>query len=253
MSRSKQRPGRRVLGGLLGAVCLALTAAGCGSNGTADVTLQPTPRHIVAAVNGTVFAPNGQFAAAAGWRRWACTFNLLSPAYAQTCLMNLLPAGGTLNVALWHVDSIDAKDGKIDNPRLINQARTDDQGLYEIVDPAAEHIDECRLMVVVGSNDILTRAFVIEQTNNLDAVSEAVVRVVLARLTQSPPVQLCDFTNAGLNNILKQANDAACSAKGDTVAEINQSVYDHVRVNCGVAQAINDATGVPVPLPSHCL
>lgn len=254
MSGSKQRPGRCVTGGLLGAVCLALTVAGCGSNGSADVTLQPTPRPIVGAVNGTVLAPNGEFAAADGWRWWACAFNLLSPAYAQgTCLMNLMPAGGTLNVALWQVDLLDAKDGRIDNPRLINQARTDDAGLFEIVDPAAENLDTCRLMVVVGSNDILTRAFVIEHTNNLDAVSEAVVRVVLARLTQSPPVQLCDFTNAGLANILDKATNAACSAKGDTVAEINQSAYDHVRVNCSVLQAINDATGVPVALPSHCL
>jgi len=253
MNGAKQRPGRRVLGGLLGAVCLALTAIGCGSNGTADVLLRPTPQAIVAAVNGTVLAPNGEFAAADGWRRWACAFNLLSPADAQTCLMDLMPAGGTLQVALWQVDLLDAKDGKIDNPRLLNEARTDDAGLYEIVDPAAEHLDTCRLMVVVGSNDMLTRAFVIEHTNNLDAVSEAVVRVVLARLTQSPPVQLCDFTNAALANILDKASDAACSAKGNTVAEINQSAYDHVRVNCGVLQAINDATGVPVPLPGKCL
>ena len=250
----KQRPGRCALGGLVGAVCLALTVAGCGSNGSADVTLQPTPRPIVAAINGTVFAPNGEFAAAGGWPLWACPFNLLSLAYAQgTCLMNLMPAGGTLQVALWQVDLLDAKDGSIDNPRLLNEARTDENGLFEIVDPAAEHIETCRLMVVVGSNDSLTRAFVIEHTNNLDAVSEAVVRIVLARLTQSPPVQLCDFTNAGLANILDKASAAACSAKGNTVAEINQSAYDHVRVNCGVLQAINDATGVPIPLPEKCL
>jgi hypothetical protein len=253
MSGSKQRPGGHFSGGFLGTVCLMLAAAGCGSNGTADIFLRPTPQAIVGAVNGTVLAPNGEFAAADGWRRWACAFNLLSPAYAQgTCLMNLMPAGGTLPVALWQVDLLDAKDGKIDNPRLLNEARTDDEGLYEIVDPAAEHLDTCRLMVAVGSNDILTRAFVIEHTNNLDAVSEAVVRVVLARLTQSPPVQLCDFTNAGLANILDKANDAACSAKGNTVAAINQSAYDHVRVNCGVLQAINGATGVPVPLPAKC-
>ena len=248
MSGSKQRPGRCVLGGFLGAVCLALTATGCGSNGTADVTLRPTPRPIVAAVNGTVFAPNGEFAAADGWRRWACAFNLLSPAYAQTCLMNLMPAGGTLNVALWLVDSIDAKDGKIDasEVRLINQAHTDGDGLYEIVDAAAENLDVCRLMVVVGSNDSETRAFAIEHTTNIDAVSEAVVRVVLDRITQSPPVQLCDFTNAGLANITEKARNAACSAKGDTVAEINESAYQHVKVNRSVNQAITDATGVPV-------
>jgi hypothetical protein len=252
MSGLNQRPGRRVLGGVLGVVCLALAAAGCGSDGTVDVALRPTPKPIIGAVTGTVFAPNGEFAAADGWLRWACSLSLLSPAYAQTCLMNLMPAGGELNVALWRINFIDAKDGKIDNPVLVNQARTDGDGLYQIVDAAAEQLDTCRLMVVVGSNESMTRAFAIEHTTNIDAVSESVVRMVLERLTQSPPVQLCDFNNDGLANILAKARAAACSAKGNTVAEINQSAYDHVKVNCGVLQAMNDATGVPIPLPSRC-
>lgn len=253
MSGLKQCPGRRGRGGILGAVCLALMAAGCGSDGTASVTLRPTPRPIVGAVTGTVFAPNGQFAAADIGRHWARALCLLSsPAYAQTCLQVLMPVADELNVAFWLVDAIDAKDGKIDTPRLLNQARTDGDGLYEIVDPAADNLDTCRLMVVVGSNDSLTRAFAIEHTTNIDAVSEAVVHVVLDRLTQSPPVQLCDFSSAALSNILDKARAAACSAKGNTVAEINQSAYDHVRVNCAVVQAINDATGVPVPLPPKC-
>ena len=251
MSGSNQRPDRRALGGVLG-VCLVLAAAGCGSDGTADTTLRPTPRPIVAAVTGTVFAPNGEFAAAGALQRWASTLCLWSPAYAQTCLSDLMPAGGTLNVALWQIDMIDAKDGKIDTPRLVNQARTDGDGLYKIVDSAADNLDLCRFMVVVGGNESLTRAFAIEHTTDINAVTEAVVRVVLNRLTQTPPVQLCDFTNAALANILDKATAAACSAKGSTVAEINQSAYDHVRVNCGVVQAINDATGVPVPLPPRC-
>jgi len=253
MSGLKDGPGRRALGGLLGVTWLALAVAGCGSNGTAGVILQPTPRPIVAAVNGTVFAPNGEFAAADIWHRWVQVVGLLSPAYAQgTCLANLMPAIGDLNVVLWLVDSIDAKDGVINNPRLLNQAHTDGEGLYEIVDSAAQDLNVCRLMVAVGGNDSLTRAFAIDHTTNINAVSEAVVRVVLDRLTQSPPVQLCDFTNAALTNISNETSNAACSAKGDTVADINESAYNHAKVNCGVLQAINDATGVPVPLPSKC-
>ncbi len=252
MSGWNQRPGRRALGELLGAMCLVLITSGCGSDGTVDIAFPPTPRPIVGAVTGTILAPNGEFAAVDAWWRFAGPLNLSSPAYAQTCLANLMPAGGELNVALQQVDFIDAKDGQIDNPRLLAEGRTDGDGLYEIVNSAAEHLETCRLMVVVGSNESLTRAFAIEHTTNIDAVSEAVVRVVLNRLTQSPPVQLCDFTNAGLGNILAEARPAACSAKGDTVAAINQSAYDHVKVNCGVLQAINDATGVPIPLPSRC-
>jgi hypothetical protein len=252
MSGSNQRLGRCVCGGFLGALCLVLAAAGCGSDGSVDVGLVRTPQPIVGAVTGTVYAPNGEFASAEGWWRWACPFSLKSPAYAQTCLAALQPAGGTLNVALWQIDMIDAKDGKIDNPRTVSQARTDGDGLYQIVDPAAEHLDTCRFMVVVGHEDSLTRAFAIEHTTNIDAVSEAVVRVVLDRLTQSPPAQLCAFTNDGLANILDEARTAACSAKGSTVAEINDSAYQRVKVNCGVLQAINDATGIPIPLPARC-
>ena len=252
MSGLKQPPGRRALGRLLGATGLALIVAGCGSDGATSVTLQPTPQQIVAAVNGTVLAPNGQFVAADIWHRWASSVFLLSPAYAQTCLANLMPAAGDLNVVLWLVDYVDAKDGVIDNPRLLNQAHTDGEGLYEIVDSAAQNLNTCRLMVAVGSNDSLTRAFAIDHTTNINAVSEAVVRVVLDRLTQSPPVQLCDFTNAALSNISDKTSAAACSAKGDTVADLNESAYNHAKVNCGVLQAINDATGVPVPLPSKC-
>lgn len=252
MSGSNQRLGRRALGGIVGALCLASMAAGCGNDGTSDVIFLPKPQPIVGAVTGTVFAPNGEFAAVDGWRRWANVLCLLSPAYARTCLDDLLPAGGVLNVALWQVDLLDAKDGQIDNPRLLNQARTDTDGVYQIIDDAAEHLDTCRLMVVVGRDEILTRAFAIEHTTNIDAVGEAVVRAVLNRLTQSPPVQLCDFTNPGLANISDKARAAACSATGSTVAEINESVYQRVKVNCSVLRAMNDATGVPIPLPSRC-
>ncbi|HVO27508.1 MAG TPA: hypothetical protein VMW56_28175 [Candidatus Margulisiibacteriota bacterium] len=251
MSGSNQQPCRRVLG-VIGAVCLVLIAAGCGSDATVDTSLTRKTPTIVGAVTGTVFAPNGEFAASdAGWR-WACNFGLLSPAYAQTCLATLMPAGGILNVVLWQIDRVDAKDGQIDNPRIVNQARTDGDGIYQIIDHAADDLDTCRLMVVVGRDESLTRAFAIEHTTNIDAVSEAVVRVVLDRITQSPPVELCAFTNDGLANILDQARAAACSAKGSTVAEINDSAYQHVKVNCGVLQAINDATGVPLPLPARC-
>ena len=79
-----------------------------------------------------------------------------------------------------------------------------------------------------------------------DAVSEAVMRVVLDRLTKAPPVQLCHFSAAGLSNILVKARDAACSATGSTIAEINNAAYQRVRVNAVVKQAIDDATGIPV-------
>jgi len=231
------------------AVCVSLAAlaSGCGHDGTVVVNIPQATPPIEAAVTGTVFAPNGDFAKLdTWWCRLGRQLQLFSPAYAQVCLQDLQPARGILQVALWLVDLIDARDGEIDNPRLVNQARTDGDGIYRIVDPIADNLDTCRLMVVVGRDESLTRAFVIEHTTNIDAVSEAVVRVVLERVTKYPPVQLCDFTNAGLRNIRNRAKEAACTAKGANVFRINESAYQRVRASQRVQQAIDDATGVPV-------
>jgi len=240
----RQQRTTRGVGAFLMAACVTLlAAAGCGSDGTVEVDLPPTPRSIVPAVSGRIFAPRGQFVAADRWRWWPEQLRLVSPANA---LQGVSLAGGILNVVLWHVDFLDAKDGRIDNPLLINQARTNDDGLYEIVDSVTADLDYCRLMVAVGRNETLTRAFVVSHSTDLDAVSEAVVRVILDRLTKAPPVQLCDFTTAGLANILDKASNAAFSARGDSVAEINAAAFERVRVNRNVKQAIDDATGVPV-------
>lgn len=223
----RQSRGRRVGTFLIGVCVVLLAAAGCGTEGNVAVDLPPTPRSIVPAITGTVFAPGGQ----------------TSPG---TCLADLSPEEGTLNVVLWLVDSLDAKDGHIDNPFLLMQNRTNGEGLYEILLPGTTQVGGCGLMVAVGSGDSLTRAFAVSHSTNLDAVSEAVVRVVLDRLTKAPPVQLCDFSAEGLSNILEKAKNAACSARGSTIAEVNDAAYQRVRVNAAVKQAIDDATRVPV-------
>ncbi|MFQ5665492.1 MAG: hypothetical protein ACE5I7_03585 [Candidatus Binatia bacterium] len=211
-----------------------------------SVTLPPTPRVISPAVSGVILAPNGQFAAKHGWWRWPDRLALARPAYA---LRNVMPAMGILNVALSRVNFLDAKDGQIDTPQLLANARTEGDGFYEIVNSAAANLDDCRLMVATGGGELLTRAFVVSRRTNIDAVSEAVVRVVLDRLTRAPPVQLCDFKTEGLQNILEKAEVAAFNASGDSVAEINRDAFTRVVANRKVQQAIADATGVPVTNP----
>lgn len=233
--------------GFLASVALVVLAAvGCGHDGSVDITFLPTPPPIVAAVTGVVLAPNGEFAAAGGWWEWPAQLRLVQRAHA---LQNVLPAGGILEVTLSRIDLVDAKDGRIDTPLLLATGRTDGDGLYKIVHPAAGNLDDCRLIVAVGGGELLTRAFVVSHTTNIDAVSEAVVRVVLDRLTKAPPVQLCDFKTDGLLRILAKAQNAAFPAKGDSIAEINQDAFEHVRTNRNVKKAIDDATGVPVESP----
>lgn len=227
--------------------CLPLSVVtGCGNDGTSSIGIPEPPPQTEPAITGVILAPNGQFASADRWWRWPDRLRLVPPAYA---LQNVSPAEGVINVALSRVDYVDAADGRIDTAHLLSQVRTEGDGIYKIVDPVAKNVDDCRLMVAVGGGRSLTRAFVFSHTTNIDAVSEAVVRVVLDRLTKAPPVQLCNFTSDGLMQIADQAWIAAFTTTGDTVAEINQNAFERVAAFRGVKQAIDAATGVPVSEP----
>jgi hypothetical protein len=163
-------------------------------------------------------------------------------------LQNVAPAQGTLRVALSQVNQGDAADGSIDSPLLINQNDTDGEGAYRIVDPIAAHVDTCRLMVSVGSGNDMTRAFVTAKTTNIDASSEAVVRVILNRLTRAPAVNLCDFSLDAIVGISNAVDRAATLAFGDTVAAINDDAFTRActaAASAEVKQAVDNATGRP--------
>ena len=220
--------------------------SGCGTDGSSGVSFPPEPPPFEAEITGTVFAPNGEFAGlGSGWN-WARHLSLTAPALA---LQGVAPAGGILNVALYQISLVDAKDGQINNPKLLGQSRTAGDGIYQIVDYSARDIDQCRLMVAVGVNETLTRAFVVSHSTNIDAVSESVVRIVLNRLTQAPPVQLCDFSTAGLTAILDAAAEAAFPARGDSVATINLAACERVARNRDVRLAVEAASGVSLEAP----
>jgi len=231
---------------LLSGWLAVLGGSGCGTDGTSGVSFPPEPPATEAEITGTVLAPNGEFAALdRGWN-WPLRLGVVAPALA---LQGVAPAGGILNVALYSISLTDAKDGQINNPKLLKDSRTAGDGIYQIVDYAARDIEQCRLMVAVGVNETLTRAFVASHSTNIDAVSEAVVRIVLHRLTQAPPVQLCDFSNADLTSILDAAAEAAFPARGDSVATINLAACERAARNRDVRLAVEAASGVPVDVP----
>jgi hypothetical protein len=98
------------------------------------------------------------------------------------------------------------------------------------------------------------RAFVSSRVVNIDASTEAVVRLVLRRIREdNPPVQLCDFTIEGLRNLGELTRNAAITAEADTINEINAKAFQLASEHCKVRQAIDDATGVPVVPPRECL
>jgi len=226
------------------AACAGLALSACGTSGNAGINQSVMPPVLAAAVQGTVYAPNGQFAAAE--RRWWSWNQLQLVPRAYASLDDEMPSQTVVDVSLVMLKALDAAHGSTANPLLLNHAPTDENGNFEILDPSLTLLtDQSHLMVQVGTpEDTLTRSFVIRHsTNNIDAVTEAVVRVVLVRLTQAPVAQLDSFSIADLTAIDAAARTAATNASGSTVSEFNQSAYDLVSSNSAVQQALADATG----------
>jgi hypothetical protein len=187
----------------------ALTAlAGCGADGSSSATIGGSGQTILPAVSGTVWVPPGtDFAAIPGWRKWLETVLVAPRAYAE------IPGEARIQTETWvtlnWIIESDAADGKIDSPRAVSDRdrygtdRTDQNGSYTILSADASDVDACRMYVSVGHSGkrSWTRAFVFDHATDLDAVSEAVVRMVLQRLTEAPPVQLCDFSSQDLRDI----------------------------------------------------
>jgi len=203
-------------------------------------------------LTGIVYGPKALIEPETAW--WPATLGLVSTAYAV--LFNEVPFGiNEAHVTLSSVTQIDAADGRIDSYDPLAQfSPTDADGRYRIIGEEVEHLDVCesiqgkrfigRLLV---SADIdfqgLTRAFVMSSQTDINAASEAVVRLVLRRIfEQQPPVQLCDFNIEGLRNIERFAENAAFTANGATVNEMNAVAFRLLSENCKVLNALDRAT-----------
>ena len=189
-------------------------AAGCGADGSSTAVIPGQPgepihdsdHNILPAISGTVWVPPGtDFSSLAEWRKWLDTLFLAPSAYAE------VPGAVRVQTETWvtlnWLSESDAADGKIDTPRAVSDGlgveRTDQNGEYRIISADTNDLDACRMYVSVGSpgKRKWTRAFVFDRTADLDSISEAVVRMVLRRLTEAPPVQLCDFSSQDLRDI----------------------------------------------------
>ena len=239
------RAGR--VGGIWLGVCLAaVTLAACGSDGSSGVAIPPAGKEVVPSIRGTIFAPADNSGvgvyAAVPWWRWPEQLALGPRAYG---LQHIAPIESDENVSLSQLDSTNAAHGSTDAALLLAQARTGADGQFEVFHSLASHPEDvCRLMLAVGRGDQQTRAFVLSHNTDLNAVSEAVVRIVLQRLAESA-TQLCDFQTAALLNIYNQAWIAAFSVSGTSVADINDKAFAKVSASAAVRQAIDDAVGAP--------
>lgn len=241
---------------------LALAVAACGRDGSSEVIPrgeciveagEPIPvgclPELVGKITGVVFAPEGRYAGRDLFWWWPDALSLASKAYAL--LFNVEPVGIGVEVALSEVTPLDAADGEIDSPIPVFQwAHTNADGVFEIVSREAEQIDRCRLILSVGNgrNGDLSRALVYANNVNIDPASEAVVRMVLARI-HSTNLQLCDFSAEGLRLITRQAEEAASIAEGANVEEINDDAFELVSRNCDVLETVEAVTQVSFDPP----
>lgn len=222
-------------------VCFAaLALAGCGANGTSQV--YSPPGNPAPSVSGTVYAPNGQFAAAERWWQWANALRLMPRAYASQGLMQHI--NSEESVSLSSVNPTAAAHGCLPasaslcvDPIPGGEGRTDPQtGTYRISNSTLTDVNDTtsdRLLILVGGGDLLTRAFVfscttqpvVSCTANVDAWSEAVVRLVFDYLARTT-AQLSDFSNEDLGKIDYAARILAGNVSGTSVAEMNDNVYN---------------------------
>lgn len=206
---------------LLGALMII---ASCGNDGNIGAVIpgdkDPEPDVIV----GGVLAPNGDFASSESllWR-----FASLFTSNAYALAENVLPIGPGYMVTLYSVSEEDVIDGQIDNPFAVSAPQpTDDGGRFTVALLGGRAIGECGLMLSVGSGDLLTRAFVYTDDQDIDAVSEATVRSILNYIDETFGVLLCDYSTEDVRDIENLIRDISFNTSGTSVAEINEAVYE---------------------------
>jgi len=238
--------------------CAALALAGCGADGTSSVYIPPG--NSAPSVSGTVYAPNGQFTAAERWPQWLDALRLTPRAYAA--LSGELAVTTEENVALSKLDAVEAAHGHPElGQYLLGQEPTDPaDGTYLISAKDLANFQPCEIIVQVGSGGALTRAFILSCATgatvscvnaDIDAVSETLVRLVMDRLTEAPPVQLSNFTRDGLQQMYNYAQQAllAQHVSGASVQEINDNAYQLLANNKTIHSIMDDVTGIPAATP----
>lgn len=228
----------RGAGSVAGMLAILLSfAPGCGSEGSSEVTLVTDPPTVEEKITGIVSAPNGVLAMAP--RGWQSPLGLPFVSMALA-LQGVSPVAAGLPVSLSLLDSVDFADGRIDSPiPLFTAALTNAEGRYTIISRDAEDTSVCRKMLAAGGGDSLTRALVFSHEIDVNATSEALVRVLLDYVGGSQ-AQLCDFSVSELTDLLGLVRAATFPASGDTAAEINERAYQLAVTNRRVQEALRN-------------
>jgi len=202
---------------LLAYAAVGLSACGGGS-------LDPAVH-----VTGVVEAPDGEIAAAPGlWRRFVSA--VLPSARALT---GLDPVGAGVAVRLEQIDA----SGKVTNVLATDQTRSD--GTYDHALASAEQPGSS-LIVSVGEDDTLMRAFVSGEAVDINPATEATVRLVL-----DSEFALANFSAADLQSIQAAVDTATADViAGGSIAVANARAEQRAADSAEVQAAIDEA-GAP--------
>jgi len=230
----------RPSGGWAAAACLATLIAGCGNDGSSGASIPGSQMQVVASVQGTILAPDGQFAAAERWW-WPKGLHFAQPAYAVT---QFEPIQSIEHLALYFVQAADAAHGDTNTSRVTkNDVLSLPDGKYQVVNNALTDIEgSCRLMLQVSSGSLATRGFVLRHDNNdIDAASEVTVRLILKEIHDTS-AQLCDFSVQELQTItdLVRSQDQPL-AEGATLPDLYENLFDIAVGDSRVQKALSDA------------
>ena len=223
---------------LAASLVIAVSASsiwGCGSDGSSGVVVLPGDSGNNPIVTGFVLAPNGVMARTTP--PWQIAFEgiLASPAQA---LQGVSAVGSGVPVSLAQLDWVDFADGRIDSPLPLDlDTVTEIDGRFRIVDPEARDVLGCRKMLTAGTGTTIMRALVYGREVNIDAASEALVRVLLDFVANST-AQLCNFSASELARLQQRVNEVTFPARGNSVAELNEAAYQLARRNRSLQQAL---------------
>ena len=187
-------------------------------------------------VHGTVLMPNGQLS-----RIEPSLLQRIAELGADAALAlsgNVLPVGRNVQVNLQQVGG-----------GVLKSAFTNDMGQYTIDLPDGVTEGACpRLFVSVGSGSTLTRALVYgsdkSTTIDIDAFSEAAVRIILAQGDS------CAFLPSEIRDIVNAIRFLPGNVSGATTAELNLNAWATATAAPPVQATVAAAIGTVAPPPN---
>ncbi|GIW41061.1 MAG: hypothetical protein KatS3mg076_1638 [Candidatus Binatia bacterium] len=216
-------------------VFVLVLCAACGHDAEIDarfpaVPPTPPPPRVV----GEVLVPQGIFARLES--PWGFLLGSIVPD-AFALAPSVLPVRTPERVGLYLADDGDAADGEIDEPLFLASDVTE-AGRFSVPLLGGVGVGDCGLLLQVGAGSTRIRAFVFALEQDLSAVSETVVRLVLAYRSASPGASLCAFSPEEIGELTRLVDDLSRTTDGLDIADLNARVEARANASPGLLRAV---------------